>query len=57
MVVVMVVMRWAEQQIKFVESPIVMSAISITVSLSVNVRDDIPDQRVVVMMLDGELPS
>ncbi len=54
---VVVIMRWAKQQIKFIEDPIIMSAVSIMVGLSMSVRDDIPDQGVVVMMLDGEPPS
>ncbi len=54
---VMVVMRWAEQQIKFIENPIIMSAVLVMVGLTMGVCDDVPDQCVVVVMLDGEPPS
>ncbi len=54
---VMVVMRWAEQQIKLIEGSIIMLAIFIMVGLGMIVADGIFDQSVVVMMLDGEPPS
>ena len=54
---VMVIMCWAKQQIELIEGSIIVLALWVMVRLRVGMRDNVFDQSVVVMMLDGEPPS